>query len=103
MRQFLYTVVSQVVVVAAYQTVYKKKLIIFFDFFGKLNVGGLSVKVVVKSINCVFVNVQTAVKKCRQRSVTKAVSFVGKLQCASQFLRQLTETGDPMAVSCKRF
>ena len=55
----------------------RKKFTIFFDFFVKLDVGVLFVKVVVKSINCVFVNVRTAVK-----SAVKAVSFVGKLRCA---------------------
>ena len=34
----------------------EKEVSIFFDFFGKLDVGVLFVKVVVKSVNFVFVN-----------------------------------------------
>ena len=34
----------------------EKEVFIFFDFFGKLDVGVLFVKVVVKSVNFVFVN-----------------------------------------------
>ena len=47
---------SQFVVVAAYQKVWKRKFSIFFDFFGKLDVGVLFVEVVVESVNFVFVN-----------------------------------------------
>ena len=47
---------SQLVVVAAYQTVKKKEIFYFRVFFGKLDVGVLFVKVVVKSVDFVFVN-----------------------------------------------
>ena len=56
MRRFSVHCRSQFVVVAAYQTVKKRKFSIFFDFFGKLDVGVLFVKVVMKSVNFVFVN-----------------------------------------------
>ena len=56
MRRFSVHCRSQYVVVAAYQTVLKRKFSIFFDFFNKLDVVVLFVKVVVKSVNFVFVN-----------------------------------------------
>ena len=40
---------SWFLVVSAYQTVEKRKLAVFFDLPGKLNVGVLFVKVIVKS------------------------------------------------------
>ena len=43
------------VVVSAYQTVEKRKLAVFFDLPGKLNVGVLFVKVIVKTIT--FLNI----------------------------------------------
>ena len=45
----------QFVVVAAYQTVKKKEIFYFLDLFGKLDVGVLFVKVVLKSVDFVFV------------------------------------------------
>ena len=56
MRRFSVHCRLQFVTVAAYQTVQKRKFSIFFDFFGKLDVGVLFVEVVVKSVNFVFVN-----------------------------------------------
>ena len=56
MHQFSVHSGLQFVVVGAYQTVWKRKFSIFFNFFGKLNVGVLFVKVVKKTVNFAFVN-----------------------------------------------
>ena len=56
MRRFSVHRRSQFVVVAASQTVKEKKFSIFFNSFGKLDVGVLFVKMVVESVNFVFVN-----------------------------------------------
>ena len=48
---FLYTVICSLLL-----SVYKRKFSIFLDFFGKLDVGILFLKVVIKSINFAFVN-----------------------------------------------
>ena len=49
MRRFSVYCCSLFVVVSAYQTVEKRKLAVFFDLPGKLNVGVLFVKVIMKS------------------------------------------------------
>ena len=46
MRRFSVYCCSKFVVVSAYQTVEKRKLAVFFDLPGKLNVGVLFVKVI---------------------------------------------------------
>ena len=57
---------------------------------GKLNVGGLLVKVVLKSVNFVFVNGGNGTKVARARSWT----------CCITIPATTTETGDPVAVPC---
>ena len=46
----------QFIVVAAYHIDHKRKFSMFFDFFGKLDVGVLFVKVVKRTVNFAFVN-----------------------------------------------
>ena len=52
---FLSTVVRSSSVVSAYKTFEKRKLAVFFDLSGNLNIDVLFVKVFVKSVNFVFV------------------------------------------------